>query len=303
MSDNISGLKSGFIALAGRPNVGKSTLLNRLIGNHIAITSHKPQTTRRRILGVLTSDTSQMVFMDTPGIHKPKSALGEMMVKEARSAIAEADIRCIMVSAPGGLKQADRDIIEYKNKGNVTTFLVINKSDAVKKEDILNITHQANELFPFDETVPISATEGDNVDTLLALLEERLGVGPKFFPDDYITDMPERVIWSEFIRARALLYLQDEVPHGVAVEIMSAVKREDRELVDMEATIFCERDTHKGIIIGKKGEMLKRIGAEARRDLERLVGMQINLNLWVKVKKDWRDKMSLARSLGGFDNK
>jgi len=202
-----------------------------------------------------------------------------------------------MVSASDGLTAADCEIISHK-KSQIPVILVINKSDVVKKTDILEITKKANDLYPFDETVPLSALRGDNTDVLIELLEKKLPAGPRFFPEDYITDQSERVMWSEFIRARALLHLQDEVPHGVAVEIMSGEKRPDRDLFDIEATIYCEKTTHKGIIIGKGGEMLKRIGSEARHDLERLTGMSVNLNLWVKVKKDWRSSVSAVRILG-----
>lgn len=291
--------RSGFISLSGRANVGKSTLMNRLVGSMVSITSHKPQTTRTKVLGVLSRAGAQLVFVDTPGIHRPGSALGELMVKEARSATADADIRLFMVSAADGLTAADREVFSAF-KPNTKAFLVINKADAVKKTDILEITQRANDLFAFDETVPVSALRGDNTDVLLDLLEGALPAGPKFFPDDFLTDQPERVIWGEVVRGRALLHLRDEVPHGIAVEIMTAAKRDDRDLVDIQATIYCEKNTHKGIVIGKGGEMLKRIGAEARRDLERLIAMPVNLNLWVKVKKDWRDNTFLARTLGGF---
>ena len=292
--------RSGFISLSGRPNVGKSTLLNRLVGSMVSITSNKPQTTRNRVLGVLTRPGAQFVFVDTPGIHQPKSALGEMMVKEARTALSDADVRLILISAPDGLRQADWDIISKKRQKG-PAFLVINKADAVKKTDILEITQRANELFTFDETVPISAIRGDNTDLLLDLVEKALPPGPMFFPEDFLTDQPERVIWGELIRGRALIHLRDEVPHGVAVEILSAAKRDSRDMMDIEAMIYCEKSTHKGIIIGHGGEMLKRIGSESRRDLERLIGTAVHLNLWVKVKKDWRDNAYLARTLGGFN--
>jgi len=278
--------------------------MNRLVGSVVSITSHKPQTTRNRVLGVLTRPEAQLVFVDTPGIHQPKSALGEMMVKEARSAFGDADVLVLMISADDGLTTADCEIINHrihKKTQKNPVYLVINKSDAVNKTDILGITQKANELFSFDETVPISAKRGDNTDVLLDLIEKALPAGPRFFPPEYITDQPERVMWGEFIRARALLHLRDEVPHGVAVEILSGAKRPDRDLFDIEATIYCEKPTHKGIIIGRGGEMMKRIGAESRHDLERLIGMPVNLNLWVKVKKDWRDNQFLARTLGGFN--
>jgi GTP-binding protein Era len=278
--------------------------MNRLVGTVVSIMSHKPQTTRNMILGILTKDTAQFVFIDTPGIHRPKTSLGKMMNKEAAAASADADVDICMVSAPDGLTELDIEIILHKRtqkNAKELSFLVINKADAVQKTDILGITEKANGIFKFTETVPISAKRGDNVDVLLSLLEEYLPSGPRYFPGDIVTDMPERLMWAEFVRGKALLYLQDEVPHGVAVEIIKAGKRESRDLIDIDAVIYCEKDTHKGIIIGKGGEMLKKIGAGARNDLERLTGMAVNLGLWVKVKKDWRDNAALARSFANLE--
>jgi GTP-binding protein Era len=274
--------------------------MNRLVGSKVSITSHKPQTTRNRILGVLTRESAQLVFIDTPGIHKPKNPLGEMMVKEARTAISDADVRVVIVSAADGLTELDREIIGHK-KSQIPTLLVVNKSDAVKKTAILEIIDKSSGLYEFDDIIPLSALRGDNTDVLVEVIEKKLPDGPRFFPEDFLTDQPERVMWGELIRARALLHLQDEVPHGVAVEIFSCEKREGRELFDIEATLYCEKSSHKGIIIGRGGEMLKKIGSEARYDLEKLIGKPIHLNIWVKVKKDWRDNVSFARSLGNFN--
>jgi len=259
--------------------------------------SHKPQTTRNRILGILTEESAQLVFVDTPGIHKSKNILGETMNKTAAAAIGDADVRILMLSAPEGLTELDKEVISMLRKQ--PTILVINKADAVAKTDILGITDKANAIFNFTETVPVSAKRGDNLDVLHDLLISLLPNGPRYFPDDALTDMPERQLWSEFIRGKALLHLQDEVPHGIAVEILSGTARDGDTskpgMLDIEATIICEKETHKGIIIGKGGEMLKRIGTEARRDLERLSGMKVNLKLWVKVRANWRGNRNFVR--------
>jgi GTP-binding protein Era len=287
---------SGFVGIAGRPNVGKSTLLNSLVGEKLAIISNKPQTTRTRIQGVLTRPGYQAVFVDTPGIHRPKHRLGELMVKTAKSAVADADITLFLVSAADGLTDEDKYVLDgLKRLKNL--FLVINKIDAAAKPVILDIIAKANETVTFSQNIPVSALKSDNLDALLTEIEKALPVGPKFFPDDYITDQPERFIAAEIIREKALNNLRDEVPHGTAAEIIVMKKRDDKELFDIEATIYCEKDSHKGIVIGKNGAMLKTIGAEARRDIERFLGAPVNLQIWVKVKKDWRDNPVIAKSL------
>jgi GTP-binding protein Era len=266
------------------------------VGEKLAIISNKPQTTRNRIQGVLTKPGYQAVFVDTPGIHRPRHKLGELMVKTAKAAVADADITLFLVSAADGLTDEDKYVLDgLKRLKNL--FLVINKIDAAAKPVILEIISQANTIIPFAQNIPVSALKSDNLEALLAEIEKALPIGPKFFPDDYITDQPERFIAAEIIREKALINLRDEVPHGTAAEIIVMKKRGDRELYDIEATIYCEKDSHKGIVIGKNGAMLKIIGAEARRDIERFLGAPINLQLWVKVKKDWRDNPAAAKSL------
>jgi GTP-binding protein Era len=288
--------RSGFVGIAGRPNVGKSTLLNSLVGEKLAIISNKPQTTRNRIQGVLTKPRYQAIFLDTPGIHRPRHKLGELMVKAARSAVADADITLFLVSAADSLTDEDKYVLDgLKRLKNL--FLVINKIDAAAKPVILEIIAQANEIVTFAQNIPVSALKSDNLEALLTEIERSLPEGPKFFPDDYITDQPERFIAAEIIREKALNNLRDEVPHGAAAEIIMMKKRDGLELFDIEATIYCEKDSHKGIVIGKNGAMLKLIGAEARRDIERFLGAPVNLQLWVKVKKDWRDNQAMAKSL------
>jgi GTP-binding protein Era len=295
----INEFKSGFVGVFGRANVGKSTLVNRLVGSLVSITSHKPQTTRNRVLGVRTGDMAQMILVDTPGIHKAKNALGALMNKEARAAVADADVRMLMLSAADGLTELDRDLMgAIAKRPKAPDILVINKTDAVKKPEILKITDEAAALHSFDEIVPISAKTGDNVGILTGLIEKYLPNGPMFFPVDYITDKPERAIWAELVRARALLHLRDEVPHGIAAEVLSVEQKPG--IINIDITIYCEKNSHKGIVIGKGGEMLKTIGKEARIDLERFIGEKVNLKLWVKIKKNWRDSAALAGRLAGF---
>lgn len=295
-----SNFRSGFVSIIGRPNVGKSTLLNRIVGEKLAIVSNKPQTTRNKIRGILTTTDFQMVFIDTPGIHRPKSRLGELMVKTARSAVSEVDAVLFLISAPEGFTDGDRLAAETLKNIKTPVFLVINKLDAVKKPDILRLIDEGSNLRGFDETIPVSALDGENVDGLISQLQKRLPPGPKYFPDDMTTDQPERFIAAEIIREKALRLLQDEIPHGVAVEIISSKKRGDRNLIDMEANIYCEKESHKPIVIGKNGEILKKIGISARQEIENLFSSSVNLQLWVKVKKNWRDSNLLAASLGGL---
>lgn len=291
---------SGFVTLVGRPNVGKSTLMNRLIGEKIAIISSKPQTTRNKITSILTKDTYQCVFIDTPGIHKPKHKLGEYMVKSAETTLNEVDAVLMLIepNARERMVEMDRYVLERLENIKTPVILVINKIDTVDKADLLRVMDQYHQMYDFAEIVPISAMTGENTEELMEIIKKYLPEGPQYFPSDMVTDQPERQIASEIIREKALHLLQEEIPHGIAVEIMSMKKRGDRNLVDVEATIYCEKDSHKGIIIGKRGDMLKKIGTRARGDMEKLLGSPINLQIWVKVKKDWRDSDFLLKNFG-----
>ena len=293
---------SGFVSLVGRPNVGKSTLMNCLIGEKIAITSHKPQTTRNKITSILTREDFQCVFLDTPGIHKPKHKLGEYMVRSAENTFNEVDLVLMLIEPTEKIVELDRYVIERLKNVKTPVVLVINKIDTVEKENLLAVIRAYSMLYDFAEVVPISAMKGQNTDSLLEVIRKYLPEGPQYFPGDMVTDQPERQIAAEIIREKALYLLQDEIPHGIAVEIMSMKKRPDQNLVDVEATIYCERDSHKGIIIGKQGSMLKRIGSTARYDMQRLLGSPIYLQIWVKVKKDWRDSDFLLKNFG-YDKK
>ena len=290
--------RSGFVSLIGRPNVGKSTLMNCLIGEKIARTSNKPQTTRNKIRSILTTDNFQVIFIDTPGIHTPKSKPGSFMVKSAETSLNEIDIILYLIEPFEKIKDSDLKIIEKLQKVKSNIFLIINKIDTVPKEDILKVIDSYRSKYNFNEIIPISAIKNINTEELLKNIEKYLPEGPRYFPKDMITDQPERQIVSEIIREKALFLLQEEIPHGIAVEITGMKNRKDKEIVDVDATIYCERDSHKGIIIGKQGSMLKRIGSKARYDIERLLGSPINLQIWVKVKKDWRDSDFLLKNFG-----
>lgn len=289
---------SGFISLIGRPNVGKSTLMNCLIGEKIAITSHKPQTTRNKITSILTKEDFQCVFLDTPGIHKPKHKLGEFMVRSAENTFNEVDLVLMLIEPTEKVMDMDQYVIDRLENVKTPVVLVINKIDTIEREKLLEVIDTYRKLYPFTEVVPISAMKGSNTEELMQVIKKYLPEGPQYFPGEMVTDQPERQIASEIIREKALYMLQDEIPHGIAVEIMSMKKRQDQNMVDVEATIYCEKDSHKGIIIGKQGSMLKRIGSQARRDMERLLGSPIYLQLWVKVKKDWRDSDFLLKNFG-----
>ena len=295
MSENPS-YKAGFATLIGRPNVGKSTLMNHLIGQKIAITSNKPQTTRNRIQTVYTSDEGQIVFLDTPGIHKAKNKLGNYMVGVAQRTLSEVDVVLWLVEPTNYIGAGEQYIIEQLKKVKTPVILVINKIDTVKKEEILTFIDTYRKELDFAEIVPVSALKGDNTDTLIQCIMKYLPYGPAFYDEDTITDQPMRQIVSELIREKALRCLDEEIPHGVAVSIESMKYR--KHICDIEATIVCERDSHKGIIIGKGGSMLKKIGSSARPDIEDLLEMQVNLQLWVKVKKDWRDSDFLLKNFG-----
>lgn len=287
---------SGFITLIGRPNVGKSTLMNQLVGEKIAIISSKPQTTRNKITSILTKEEFQCIFIDTPGIHKPKHKLGEYMVKSAENTLNEVDAVLLLVEPVQ--KEMDKYVIERLANVKTPVILVINKIDTIERNAILESIEKYKNLYPFSEIVPISALKAQNTEELIRAIKKYLPEGPQYFPSDMVTEQPERQIVSELIREKALVLLQDEIPHGIAVEIMSMKKRENKNLVDVEANIYCEKDSHKGIIIGKQGAMLKKIGSRARMDIERLLGTPINLQLWVKVKKDWRDSDFLLKNFG-----
>lgn len=293
---------SGFVSLIGRPNVGKSTLMNLLIGEKISIISSKPQTTRNKIQTILTTNTMQVIFVDTPGIHKSKSKLGDYMVKSAETSLNDVDIVLYLIEPYEKIKDSDKAILERLKKVNTPVFLVINKIDTVEKPELLKVIENYSREYNFAEIIPLSALKGKNYETLLENIEKYLPEGPKYFPEDMITDQPEKQIVSEIIREKALYLLQDEIPHGIAVEITSMKHRKDKDIMDIDATIYCERDSHKGIIIGKQGSMLKKIGLNARRDIERFLGVQINLQIWIKVKKDWRDSDFLLKNFG-YDSK
>lgn len=293
---------SGFVSLIGRPNVGKSTLMNLLIGEKISIISSKPQTTRNKIQTILTTDNMQVIFVDTPGIHKSKSKLGDYMVKSAETSLNDVDIVLYLVEPYEKIKDSDKAILERLQKVETPVFLVINKIDTVEKPELLKVIENYSKEYNFAEIIPLSALKGKNQETLLQNIEKYLPEGPKYFPEDMITDQPEKQIVSEIIREKALYLLQDEIPHGIAVEITSMKHRKDKDIMDIDATIYCERDSHKGIIIGKQGTMLKKIGSNARRDIQRFLSCQINLQIWIKVKKDWRDSDFLLKNFG-YDSK
>lgn len=289
--------KSGFVAIVGRPNVGKSTLLNRIVGQKIAIMSDKAQTTRNKIQGVYTTDKVQMIFIDTPGIHKPKHRLGDYMVEAAYSALKEVEVVLFMVSADQKRGKGDDMIIERLKKLSVPVYLVINKIDKIHPDELLQQIEDYQSQMNFTQVIPISATQGNNFETLMHELTEQMPEGPQYFPDDQITDHPEYFVVSELIREKILQLTRDEVPHSVAV-VVDSMKRNQDDKVHVQATIIIERDSQKGIIIGKGGAMLKKIGTQARKDIELLLGDKVYLELWVKVQKDWRDKQTYLTDYG-----
>ncbi|WP_167958227.1 GTPase Era [Anaerosporobacter faecicola] len=290
--------KSGFVTLIGRPNVGKSTLMNQIIGQKIAITSNKPQTTRNRIQTVYTSEEGQIIFVDTPGIHKAKNKLGEYMVTVAERTLNEVDVILWLVEPTTFIGAGERHIAEQLARATTPVILVINKIDTVKKEEILTFIDAYKDICKFAEIIPVSALNGENKENLMKSIFEYLPEGPQFYDEDTITDQPERQIVAELIREKALRLLDEEIPHGIAVSIESMKERRHGHIVDIDATIVCERDSHKGIIIGKQGSMLKKIGTQARGEIENLLDMKVNLQLWVKVKKDWRDSDFLLKNYG-----
>ncbi len=298
MSDASTQFRSGFVTLIGRPNVGKSTLMNRLIGQKIAITSSKPQTTRNRIQTVYTDEEKQIIFLDTPGIHKAKNKLGEFMVNIAEKTLDEVDVILWLVEPTEYIGAGEQHIIELLKKTGTPVILVVNKIDTVKKEALLaDITVYSKEM-DYAEIVPVSALTGENTGELLKVIGKYLPEGPMYYDEDTVTDQPERQICAELIREKALKFLSEEIPHGIAVTIEQMKERPGGRLIDIDASIICERDSHKGIIIGKQGAMLKKIGTAARQDCEAMLGCMVNLKLWVKVKKDWRDSDILMKNFG-----
>ena len=300
--------KSGFVAIIGRPNVGKSTLMNHIIGQKIAITSKKPQTTRNRIRTIYTSDKGQIVFMDTPGIHKSKNKLGDFMMDAAKASLADADVIIWLVEPSEYIGEGDHSIIATLKTVKKPIILVINKIDTVNRQDVILYMDAYRKQLDFDEIIPVSAFKGENIDELLDNIYKYLPYGPFYYDEDEVTDQPQRQIVSELIREKALRLLEKEIPHGIAVVIDSMNYREDVSrpnakyelpgIYDIDATIICERDSHKGIIIGKGGAMLKEIGSKARPEMENMLSAKVNLKLWVKVKEDWRNRVNLIRDFG-----
>lgn len=297
-----SSFKSGFVTLIGRPNVGKSTLMNTLIGQKIAITSKKPQTTRNKIQTVYTCEKGQIVFVDTPGIHKAKNKLGEYMVNVAERTLNEVDVILWLVEPSTFIGAGEQHIIEKLKKTTTPVILIINKVDMVKKEEVLAFIDAYRKVYDFQEIIPISALRGENTSVVIDMIFKYLPYGPQFFDEDTITDQPERQIVAEIIREKALHALDEEIPHGIAVSVDKMKERSKGKIVDIEATIVCERESHKGIIIGKGGAMLKKIGSNARYEIEHMLDAKVNLQLWVKVKKDWRDSDFLIKNFG-YDKK
>lgn len=299
MQQDKKGYKSGFISIIGRPNVGKSTFLNRVIGQKIAIMSDKPQTTRNKIQGVLSRSDSQMIFIDTPGIHKPKHKLGEFMIKVSKNTLREVDLIMFMVNAEQPLGKGDEFILELLEGNKTPVFLVINKIDTIHPDELIDRINSYKDKYPFAEIVPISALQGNNVDNLLDTIERYLPEGPQYYPEDQVTDHPERFIISELIREKVLQLTREEIPHSVAVVIDKIKRDEEHEhMIRVQATIMVERDSQKGIVIGKRGAMLKEVGIRARKDIEMLLGSKVFLELWVKVQKDWRNKSTHLRDFG-----
>lgn len=291
--------KSGFVTIIGRPNVGKSTLMNHLIGQKIAITSNKPQTTRNRIQTVYTDmERGQIVFLDTPGIHKAKNKLGEYMVNVAERTLNEVDVVLWLVEPSNFIGAGERHIIEELKKVTTPVILIINKMDTIEKEKVLEYIDTYRKEYDFAEIIPASALRAQNLDTVIDMIFKYLPYGPQFYDEDTITDQPERAIVAEIVREKALHALDDEIPHGIAVYIDQMKQRKGQDFFDIDATIVCERDSHKGIIIGKGGAMLKKIGSTARYEIERFLDAKVNLKLWVKVKKDWRDSDYLIKNFG-----
>ena len=294
--------KSGFATLIGRPNVGKSTLMYHLIGQKIAITSNKPQTTRNRIQTVYTSKKGQIVFLDTPGIHKAKNKLGEYMVNVAEQTLKEVDVVLWLVEPTSFIGKGELHIAEQLKKANVPVILIMNKIDMVAKEKLPEYMENYRKIYDFEEIIPVCALRGVNMEKVISAIFRFLPYGPKFYDDETITDQPQRQIVAEMIREKALRCLDEEIPHGIAVAIDRMKERSDGKMIDIDATIICEKDSHKGIIIGTGGALLRRIGSQARMEIEKMMEMKVNLQLWVKVKKDWRDSDFMIKNFG-YDKK
>lgn len=289
--------RSGYVSVIGRPNAGKSTLINHIVGEKVSIISRKPQTTRNKILAIYQDEESQIIFIDTPGVHTPKNKLGKYMVKTAYSSLSDSDLILLIVDGNKGESALDDRIIENLKKANLPVILLINKVDLMKKEDILGLISVFSERFQFETIIPISALKGVGLDDLLKEIKKFIPYGPQYFPDDAVTDQTERQLVSEMVREKILHYLHQEIPHGVAVMVDSMKQRENGGY-HIEVTVVCERSSHKMIIIGKKGEMLKRIGSAARRDIESMLGEKCYLDIWVKVKDEWRDNEALIKNFG-----
>lgn len=291
--------KTAFIAIVGCPNVGKSSILNRVLGTKIAIVSSKPQTTRTKIMGVLTEGETQLVFTDTPGYHKPHNKLGEKMNQAVGDSIGGVDACLFVVEAKGDIKKGEYELLEKFKKLKVPVILAINKIDMIKdKEELLARIVQFSELFDFEAVVPVCASNGEHIDELVDEMKRLAFESPHFFPDDTLTDQPERVLAAEIIREKILRLMDKEIPHGIAVSIEKMRERDDKDILDIEAIIYCERENHKGMVIGKKGAMLKKISTYARQDLEAFFGIKVNLQTWVKVKEDWRNREGLIHNFG-----
>ncbi|WP_414042900.1 GTPase Era [Macrococcus animalis] len=294
MSNNF---KSGFVAIIGRPNVGKSTFMNKVLGQKVAIMSDKAQTTRNKVQGILTTEQSQIIFIDTPGIHKPKHVLGDYMMKIAKNTLREVDAILFMVNVEESLGRGDEFIIDLLKSNKTPIFLVLNKIDKIHPDQLIKEIEKYKDLLPFAEVVPISALQGNNIDRLVEVIEGYMPEGPMYYPKDTISDHPEEFIVAELIREKALHLTSQEIPHAIGVQV-EKMTRVSEDQVDIEATIYIERDSQKGIIIGKKGSMLKQIGQNARKDIEMLLGSKVYLELWVKVQKDWRNKPNFIRQIG-----
>lgn len=292
--------KSGFVTIIGRPNVGKSTLLNYLIGEKLSIISSKPQTTRNNIQAILTKDDYQIVFIDTPGMHKPRHKLGEYMVNVAKKTLEEVDLVLFLTNPDEEIGAGDKHIIEQLKNIKTPVIMVLNKIDTVKRETTALAVKNYSQEFSFKEIVPLSARTGENVDTLLNLIVENIEEGPQYFPKDMITDQPEKFIISEIIREKILKNMEDEIPHGTAVEVMMLKENEKNGVINIHSTIYCEKESHKSMLIGKNGSMIKKIGESSRMDIEKLLDTRVYLELWVKVKKDWRDNTTTLKNLGYY---
>lgn len=291
--------KSGFVSIIGKPNAGKSTLLNKLTGEKIAIISNKPQTTRNTIRTIITDKESQIIFIDTPGIHRPKTKLGEYMINEINESVGSVDIIIYLVDVKRTyIKEEERSVLERLKSTNKKVILGLNKIDLIDKQELLPIIEKYKDEMDFSGIYPISAKDGYGVEDILAKIKDLLPEGPLYYPEDSLTDQPEREIVAEIIREKMLRLLDDEVPHGIGVEIMKFKDRENKDLVDIEATIYCEKSSHKGIIIGKNGGMLKKVGMYAREDIEKMLNTKVNLKLWVKIKDDWRNSRAMLKTLG-----